>query len=57
MVTSRSASLRAIRVLRISRCEPEDKRYEILDEDLYMVATPNIRHQSVSLNLKLALFQ
>jgi len=36
---------------------PEDKRYEILGGELYMVAAPNIRHQSVSLNLKLALFQ
>jgi Uma2 family endonuclease len=36
---------------------PEDKRYEILGGELYMVAAPNIRHQSVSLNLKLSLFQ
>jgi len=36
---------------------PEDKRYEILDGELFMVAAPNTRHQRVSLNLKLALFQ
>jgi len=36
---------------------PEDKRYEILDGDLYVVAPPNIRHQSVSFNLEVALFQ
>jgi len=36
---------------------PEDKRYEILDGDLYVVAAPNIRHQSVSFNLEIALFQ
>jgi Uma2 family endonuclease len=36
---------------------PEDKRYEILDGDLHMVAAPNIRHQRISLNLSAALFQ
>jgi Uma2 family endonuclease len=36
---------------------PEDKRYEILDGDIYVVAAPNIRHQSVALNLEAALFQ
>ena len=36
---------------------PEDKRYEILDGELYMVAAPNIRHQSVSFSLEVALFQ
>jgi Uma2 family endonuclease len=36
---------------------PEDKRYEILDGELYVVAAPNIRHQSVSLDLKVALIQ
>jgi Uma2 family endonuclease len=36
---------------------PEDKRYEILDGDIYVVAAPNIRHQSVALNLEVALFQ
>ena len=36
---------------------PEDKRYEILDGELYMVAAPNIRHQRVSLNLAVALVQ
>jgi len=34
---------------------PEDKRYEILDGDLYVVPTPNIKHQRVSLNLAVAL--
>ncbi len=36
---------------------PEDKRYEVLDGEIYVVAAPNTRHQRVSLNLKLALFQ
>jgi Uma2 family endonuclease len=36
---------------------PEDKRHEILEGELYVVAAPNTRHQRVSLNLKLALFQ
>ena len=36
---------------------PEDKRYEILAGDLYVVAAPNTRDQSVSLNLAVALFQ
>jgi Uma2 family endonuclease len=36
---------------------PEDKRYEILDGDLHMAPAPSIRHQSVTLNLKVALFQ
>jgi Uma2 family endonuclease len=36
---------------------PEDKRYEILDGDLFMVPAPGIKHQSVSLNLSMALFQ
>ncbi len=36
---------------------PEDKRYEILDGELYMVAAPNIRHQIISLNLATALLQ
>jgi len=36
---------------------PEDKRYEILDGELYVVAAPNTRHQRVSRNLELALFQ
>jgi len=35
---------------------PEDKRYEILDGDLYMVAAPNTIHQSVSFNLEVAFF-
>jgi Uma2 family endonuclease len=36
---------------------PEDKRHEVLDGELYMVAAPNIRHQSVSFNLEVALFR
>src|SRR3989337_2845338 len=36
---------------------PEDKRYEILDGDLYVVAAPNTRHQRVSRNLEFVLFQ
>lgn len=36
---------------------PEDKRYEILDGELYMVAAPNIRHQRVSIRLEAALLQ
>jgi Uma2 family endonuclease len=36
---------------------PEDKRYEILDGDLYVVAAPNTRHQRVSRKLEVALIQ
>jgi Uma2 family endonuclease len=36
---------------------PEDKRYEILDGDLFMVPAPGIKHQQASLNLLIALFQ
>ena len=36
---------------------PEDKRYEILDGELFVVAAPSIRHQCVSFNLEVALFQ
>ncbi len=36
---------------------PEDKRYEILDGELYVVAAPNTRHQRVSKRLELALIQ
>lgn len=36
---------------------PEDKRYEILDGELYMVAAPSTKHQRVSLSLAVALFQ
>jgi Uma2 family endonuclease len=36
---------------------PEEKRYEILDGELYMVPAPNIRHQTISLRLAAALFQ
>jgi len=34
---------------------PEDKRYEILDGDLVVVPAPNVRHQTIGLNLKVAL--
>jgi Uma2 family endonuclease len=36
---------------------PEDKRYEILDGELCMVPAPNIRHQTIGLKLKLALYR
>jgi Uma2 family endonuclease len=36
---------------------PEDKRYEILDGELFMAAAPNIGHQRTSRNLLSALFQ
>jgi Uma2 family endonuclease len=36
---------------------PEDKRYEILDGELYVVPAPDIRHQRIALRLQLALFQ
>jgi len=36
---------------------PEDKRYEILEGDLYVVAAPNIKHQRVSRRLEIALVQ
>jgi Uma2 family endonuclease len=36
---------------------PEDKRYEILDGDLHMVAVPNTDHQRISINLASALLQ
>ena len=36
---------------------PEDKRYEILEGELYVVAAPNTRHQRVSRNLVFSLFQ
>ena len=34
---------------------PEDRRYEILDGELYMVAAPNIKHQRVSRKLTIVL--
>ncbi len=34
---------------------PEDKRYEILDGDLCVVAAPNMRHQRISKRLERAL--
>jgi Uma2 family endonuclease len=36
---------------------PEDKRYEILDGELHMVAAPGTKHQRVALNLTVALYQ
>ena len=36
---------------------PEDKRYEILDGDIYLIAAPNIKHQLVSGRLEVALTQ
>ncbi len=36
---------------------PEDKRYEILDGDLCMVASPNTRHQRISKRLFVSLIQ
>jgi Uma2 family endonuclease len=36
---------------------PEDKRFEILDGELYMVAAPNTKHQRVSRRLEVALIQ
>ncbi len=36
---------------------PEDKRYEIIDGELYMVAAHNTRHQRVSRRLEAALLQ
>lgn len=36
---------------------PEDKRYEILDGELYVVAAPNIKHQRVSKKLEIALIR
>ena len=36
---------------------PEEKRYEILDGGLCVVAAPNTRHQLVSMNREFALFQ
>jgi Uma2 family endonuclease len=34
---------------------PEDKRYEILDGDLYVVPAPNTRHQRISKRIHFAL--
>ena len=36
---------------------PEDKRYELLDGDLIMVAAPNLKHQTVQLELATQLRQ
>ncbi len=36
---------------------PEDKRYEILNGELCVIPAPNIRHQTVSFNLEVALFR
>ena len=36
---------------------PEDKRYEILDGELYVVPAPNTRHQRISKRILLALIR
>jgi Uma2 family endonuclease len=36
---------------------PEDKRYEILDGDLYVVAAPNTKHQRISKKLEMILIR
>ncbi len=36
---------------------PEDKRYEIIDGELFMVAAPNTRHQRISRRIEAALLQ
>ena len=36
---------------------PEDKRYEILDGEIYLIAVPNTKHQRVSSRLEVALIQ
>lgn len=36
---------------------PEDKRYEILDGEIYVVPAPNTRHQRISKRLEIALVQ
>ncbi len=36
---------------------PEDKRYEIIDGELFVVAAPNTRHQRISRRLEAALLQ
>ena len=36
---------------------PEDKRYEILDGEIYVIAAPNTKHQRVSGRLEVALVQ
>jgi Uma2 family endonuclease len=36
---------------------PEDKRYEILDGELFLVAAPNIRHQRIAIRLQIRLLQ
>jgi Uma2 family endonuclease len=36
---------------------PEDKRYEILDGELYVLPTPNTRHQRVSQRILMALIR
>jgi len=35
---------------------PEDKRYEILDGELFVIAAPKTKHQKVSLQLTVALY-
>ncbi len=36
---------------------PEDKRYEILEGELYVIAAPNTKHQRISKKLEFALIQ
>jgi Uma2 family endonuclease len=36
---------------------PEDKRYEILDGELFVVPAPSIRHQRVAIRMQSRLFQ
>ena len=36
---------------------PEDKRYEILDGELYVVPAPNTRHQRISKRIQIALIR
>jgi Uma2 family endonuclease len=36
---------------------PEDKRYEILDGELFVVPAPNIRHQRIAIRLQSRLFE
>jgi Uma2 family endonuclease len=36
---------------------PEDKRYEILEGELYVVPAPNIRHQRISKRIQIALIR
>ena len=57
MVTSKSIMRRAnVRFNYHDYCQlPEDKRYEILDGELYVVPAPGTKHQRVSKRLQTAL--